>query len=385
MIRKLKNYYHLGNAAFSSTRYKFPGRKLTVIGVTGTDGKTTTSSILYSILMEAGIKAALITTIGAYVDGNFYETGLHTTTPSSSVLQKYLRHAYKAGCTHVVLEITSHGLDQNRAWGIPFLIGLVTNITHEHLDYHRTYEQYVHAKAKLLKLAKTPIINADDSSYDYLLKELKGKNYTTYSLKDADLLPAKMKLIGEFNRQNALAAATAAQFLGVDKKIIKKAISEFTPPEGRQEVIHDDGFKVLVDFAHTPNAFYQVLPAVKKETKGRLIHVFGAAGKRDASKRPDMGRASSLFADVIILTAEDPRGESVVKINQEIKSGFEKKVPFFEVADRRAAIQKALKLAQKGDTILLTGKGHEKSMNYNGTETVWSEKETVFELLHSIV
>lgn len=381
MIRRLKNYYHLGNAAFSSTRYKFPGRKLTVIGITGTDGKTTTSTMLYSILMEAKIKAALITTIGAYVDGNFYETGLHTTTPSSRVLQKYLGHAYKSGCTHVVLEITSHGLDQNRAWGIPFFVGIITNITREHLDYHKTYEKYVHAKAKLLRLAKTPIINADDQSYEYLLKELKGKAHITYSINDSALLPAKMKLIGEFNRQNALAAATAAQFLGIEKNIIKKAISEFTPPEGRQEVIHDDEFKVIVDFAHTPNAFYQVLPAVKKETKGRLIHVFGAAGKRDASKRPDMGRASSLYADVVILTAEDPRGESVVKINQEIKSGFEKKVLFYEIADRRAAIKKALETAKKGDIVLLTGKGHEKSINYDGSETAWSEKETVFEFL----
>jgi len=381
VIRKLKNYYHLGNAAVFSTRYKFPGRKLNVIGVTGTDGKTTTSTILYSILMEAGIKAALITTIGAYIDGNFYETGLHTTTPSSKILQKYLRHAIQAGCTHVVLEITSHGLDQNRAWGIPFSIGLITNVTHEHLDYHKTYEKYVHAKSKLLKLSKTPIINADDSSYSYLLKELKGKKHIDYSLSDSTLLPVKLKLIGEFNRQNALAAATAAHELGIEKAVIKKAISNFTPPEGRQEVIHDNGFKVIVDFAHTPNAFYQVLPAIKKETKGRLIHVFGAAGKRDDTKRPDMGKAASLYSDIIILTSEDPRGESVVKINQEIKSGFKKNAVFYEISDRRTAIKKALELAKENDTVLLTGKGHEKSMNYDGIETSWSEKETVFEFL----
>lgn len=384
MVQKLKNYYHLLNAVSHNVRYKFPAKKLTVVGVTGTDGKTTTATMLYSILMSSGIKTALITTIGAYIDGNYYETGLHTTTPSSSILQKYIKHAIDASCTHLVLEITSHGLDQNRAWGIPFQIGVITNITHEHLDYHKTYERYVKAKTKLLISAKTAVINKDDISYDYLKKELKGREYIAYSLEDStELLPSKMKLIGQFNKQNAVAAGTAAKLLGIDIKTIRTSIENFSPPEGRQEVIHDDAFKVIIDFAHTPNAFLQVLPVVKGETKGRLIHVFGAAGKRDATKRPEMGKASSMYADIIVLTAEDPRGENLNKINNEIKSGFSKDVEAHEIYDRKDAIAFALNLAKRGDTVLLTGKGHEKSINYNGKETEWDEKETVAELLNT--
>lgn len=383
MVRALKNYYHLVNAATANLIYNFPSKKLTVIGVTGTDGKTTTSTLLYTILKEAGIKTALITTIGAYIQDDFYETGLHTTTPSPKTLQKYIKKAVSSGCTHLILEITSHGLDQNRAWGIPFKIGIITNITHEHLDYHKTYERYVKAKSKLLKFSETVVLNEDDASYPLLTQLLKKKRCITYSLGKRDLLPHEMKIMGEFNQQNALAAATAAGLLGVPKEISKKAISSFAAPEGRQELIHEDSFKVIVDFAHTPNAFEKVLPVIKKLTKGRLIHVFGAAGKRDISKRPEMGKASSKYADMVVLTAEDPRGEDFSKINSDLKSGFEKQPETHEIYNRKEAIVFALKQAKEGDTVLLTGKGHEKSMNYNGKEEAWSDKETVFEALRS--
>ncbi|MGE5041999.1 MAG: Mur ligase family protein [Candidatus Levyibacteriota bacterium] len=385
MVRRFKNYYHLLQAASANVLYNFPSKELTVIGVTGTDGKTTTSSILFNILKEAGYKTALVTTIGAYIHDDFYETGLHTTTPSARTLQKYIKKAKQSGCTHLVLEITSHGLDQNRAWGIPFQIGVITNVTHEHLDYHKTYERYVKAKSKLLRVAKIAILNKDDASYPLLTTMLKNKPHLSYSLKKDELLPKEMKIIGAFNKQNALAAATAAKELGVSEEVIKQTVSSFTAPEGRQEIIHDDAFKVIIDFAHTPNAFEQVLPVIKKQTKGRLIHVFGAAGKRDMSKRPEMGRASSTYADTVILTAEDPRGEDMDKINSEIKSGFVKKPALYEYHNRKEAIRFALGLAKKGDSILLTGKGHEKSINYNGKEEAWSDKETVFEVLNKVL
>lgn len=387
MLRNLKNKYHLGQAALASIRYNMPAKKLTIIGITGTDGKTTTATILHKILMDAGIKSAMISTIGAYIGDKFYDTGFHTTTPSPFALQKYIYLSKQLGCTHIIIETTSHALDQNRIWGIPFEIGVVTNITHEHLDYHRTYERYVTAKAKLLQKAKYAVLNEDDKSYPTLLQLVNKEKTYPYSLTDKAAyvtildLPKKMKLWGDFNKQNALAAAAAAKLLGISSESVKKSISHFSAPVGRQEVVHDDAFKVIVDFAHTPGAFEKVLPVIKEETAGRLIHVFGAAGKRDASKRPYMGNVSSKFADVIVLTAEDPRRESVEVINTHIMAGFIRDVELHSISDRKKAIERALSIAKKGDTVLITGKGHEKSMNINGSEIPWSDTETVTKLL----
>lgn len=382
MLRKLKNYYHLGQAVTFNLYYGFPGRNATIIGITGTDGKTTTATILNEILSNSHLKTALITTIGAYIGNKFYDTGFHTTTPSSSVLQKYVKKAVLAGCRYIIIEVTSHALDQNRIWGIPFEIGILTNVTNEHLDYHKTYKKYLLAKSKLLKNARVSIINKDDSSYKYLVDILEKGKFLEYTLSHTDLLPEKTKMIGEFNMQNALAAATAAHQLGIDTKIIKKTISEFIPPEGRQELVHDDNFKVIIDFAHTPNSLEKVLPEVKKKTKGRLIHVFGAAGKRDPYKRPYMGNASSKYSDLIILTAEDPRGESIKKINSQIMAGFQKDIEFFEVEGRFEAIKKAINMAKVGDSVLITGKGHERSLNIDGKREIpWNDKEAVTEIL----
>lgn len=390
MVREFKNRYHLAQAIASNIRYGFPAKRLTVIGVTGTDGKTTTASLLHAILQKAGFKSALITTIGAYIGNEFYETGFHTTTPSSTSLQKYIKKAVKDGCTHLVLEVTSHALDQNRAWGIPFRMGIVTNVTHEHLDYHKTYDKYVMAKARLLKKVNYAILNMDDDSYPLLKKNVDTDKIFSYSLTSsdasirADTLPSKMAIVGDFNKQNALAAAAAAKLLAVPIEIIKEAVSTFMAPEGRQEIVHDAEFKVMVDFAHTPNAFEKVLPEIKKMTPGRLIHVFGAAGKRDALKRPYMGNASSKYADIIILTAEDPRGEKVEIINTQIMAGFAREVELFSLSDRKEAIEKAISLAKKGDTVLITGKGHEKSMNYAGEEIAWNDKEEVYDALNKV-
>lgn len=387
MLRNLKNKYHLGQAALASIRYKMPAKNLTIIGITGTDGKTTTATILHNILMDAGIKSAMISTIGAYIGDKFYDTGFHTTTPSPFALQKYIYLSKQLGCTHIIIETTSHALDQNRIWGIPFEIGVVTNITHEHLDYHKTYERYASAKAKLLQKAKYAVLNEDDKSYSTLLKLVNKEKTYPYSLTDKAAyvtvldLPKKMKLLGDFNKQNALAAATVAKLLGISSEKVKKSIANFSAPVGRQEVVHDDAFKVIVDFAHTPGAFEKVLPVIKDETAGRLIHVFGAAGKRDASKRPYMGNVSSKFADVIVLTAEDPRRESVEVINTHIMAGFVRDVELHSIPDRKKAIEKALSIAKKGDTVLITGKGHEKSMNINGSEIPWSDTETVTKFL----
>lgn len=379
----------MAQAIASNIRYRFPAKKLTVIGVTGTDGKTTTASLLHFILQKAGFKSALITTIGAYIGDDFYETGFHTTTPSSLALQKYIQKAVKNGCAYLILEVTSHALDQNRAWGIPFRLGIVTNVTHEHLDYHKTFDRYVLAKARLLKKVNYAILNMDDESYPLLKKHVSLDKIFSYSLssKDASIqgacLPKKMSIVGDFNKQNALAAYAAAKLLGIPTEIIQEAVSQFSSPEGRQEIVHDAGFKVMIDFAHTPNAFARLLPTIRNVNPGRLIHIFGAAGKRDITKRPEMGKYASMYDDIIILTAEDPRGESIDKINREIRSGFIKEPEVYEIFDRKKAIEKGLSLARQNDTVLLTGKGHEKSMNYKGEETAWNEKEAVSEALNN--
>ncbi len=403
MWQKIKNYYHLGQAIIANVVYLFPARGLIVIGVTGTDGKTTTASILYHVLQQAGYKAALISSVGAIIDGKASDLGFHITTPGRFAIQSYLRKAKKAGVKYVVLEITSHALDQYRAYGVPFAVGIVTNVTREHLDYHKTYDNYLHAKAKLLRKAKVAIVNKDDHSYWQIRKkELRKKeNIVTYGMKkDADVnphtFPFQTKLIGTFNKYNCLAAIAALQVIRIPEVAIKKGIASFKPPAGRQEIVYDKDFLVINDFAHTPNSFAVIIPEVKKLAKNRLIHVFGAAAKRDRYKRPEMGNISSRYSDIIVLTSEDPRGEAVEQINKEILGGIKDgmfdvieesgirnqesrfkngKKYVFIIPDRKKAIEFVISIAQKGDVVLLTGKGHEKSMNYGKGEEPWNESE----------
>ncbi len=421
MWQKAKNTYHLLQAVSAATGYGFPSKGMKIIGITGTDGKTTTASLIYHILKNAGRKAALISTVSAIVDGEMFDTGFHVTTPDPFQIQWYLKKAQKAGMEYVVLEVTSHALDQNRVFGIPFAIGILTNITREHLDYHKTYERYVDAKLKLLLSSKTAIINKDDTSYKIVKEKLLQKKYQhkiiTYGMDDAsDINPQnfsfKTNLLGEFNRYNILAAASATKLLGIPDDDIREAISSFSSPVGRQDVVYDKAFKVIIDFAHTPNALKNILPEADKLKKNRLIHVFGAAGKRDKFKRPEMGAISSQYADIIVLTAEDPRNEPVEKIMNEIEKGIkdknyeivdksrisnsprgeagqesgimDNKKYIVKIPDRKEAIEFAISLAKSGDVVFLTGKGHEKSMNYGEGETPWDEHQVVAEALKSI-
>ncbi len=379
MWQKAKNVYHLGVAILANIRYGFPGRQLVTIGITGTDGKTTTSSLLYHILKNAGKDVSLISTVAAYIGNKTFDTGFHVTNPSSVPLQQFLKKIVrlKKG-SYLVLEVTSHGIDQNRVWGIPFAIAGITNVSHEHLDYHKTYENYLKTKAKLLKWAKIAVINKDDMSYRMLKKELaEKKDIITYGLgKDADINPTTMKftssLPGEYNTYNALLAIAICQKLGLTEAEIRKGIETFSLPKGRAEIVYKKDFTVMVDFAHTPNAFAQLLPAVKPVT-GRLIHVFGTAGQRDKSKRPEMGKFSSHFADVSILTSEDPRSENIADIFADIKKGMNEKSQIYEIPNRQEAITKAILLAKKGDMVVITGKGHEQSINYGNGEEPWDD------------
>lgn len=399
MWQDFKNIYHLFRAVTANVLYGFPAKELTVIGVTGTDGKTTTANLIYHILKKAGKKAAIISTVSAIINDKEYDTGFHVTTPSSFMVQSYLKKAKEAGVKYVVLEVTSHALDQQRVWGVPFALGVLTNVTHEHVDYHGTYEEYFGTKLKLLEMAEVAVVNRDDESYELISKvknqksklQLKNKKWVTFGLgKDADINPDaftfKTKLIGDYNKYNILAAAAACQNLGITNADVKDAIADFFPPVGRAEVVHENDFTVMIDFAHTPNSLKQVLQTLKKEMpkNARLIHVFGSAGERDRMKRPLMGKASSHFADSIILTSEDPRGESPEKIIEEIAEGIDKKKYtsiLYKAADRYEAIEQAIKMAKKGDVVIITGKGHERSMNFGKGEEPWSDHEAVAKVI----
>lgn len=399
-MQRIKNIYHLLIALLANIRYGFPARSMTIIGVTGTDGKTTTASLIYQLLSHNNKKVAILTSVSAIIAGKSYDTGFHVTTPSPFMLQKFLSLARKANVKYFVLETTSHALDQYRVYGIPYKIGVLTNVTHEHLDYHKNYENYLKTKAKLLLRSKIAIINHDDASYTKIAAILKAKKYkgkiVTYGLtKDSRINPKnfafKTSLLGEFNLYNSLAAICVGIQERLDKKDIQKAVGKFVPPMGRQDVVYDKAFRVMIDFAHTPHSFEVILSELKKQTKGRLIHVFGAASKRDVSKRPLMGEQSSKYADVIILTAEDPRGEDPVAISKEIATGITNskwkmansnskivnEKEYLIIPDRKEAIRYAVTLARKGDIVVITGKSHEKTMNINGVETPWNEYEVV--------
>jgi len=384
MLQKAKNYYHLLQAVRAVRKYKNPSSGLTIIGVTGTDGKTTTASLIHHILKETGQRTALISTVAAYIDDKRYDTGLHTSTPDSLVLQSYIAKAKRAGVTHLVLEVTSHALDQHRVYGIHFNIGVLTNISHEHLDYHKSIQKYMDVKARLLINSDVAVINHDDSSYSFMSQKLEGKKVVSYGLTtsaNSNLINHRFKtdLLGDFNKLNILAALTVVDILGIDPGKSSAAIASFKLPVGRIDKVYDKDFKIIIDFAHTPNALDNILKTFKNgENKGRIIHVFGSAGGRDLSKRPLMGEASGKYSDIIILTSEDPRTESPEKIAEDIRSGIDKdhqNISF--INDRQQAISNAIRQAKKDDIVIITGKGHEKSMNMGHGEETWSDYKAV--------
>ena len=372
ILQKIKNIFHPYESHFGAVLFGLPARRLTVVGVTVTDGKTTTTNLIGHILKTAGVKTGVSSTLDSP----------HTSTPGRWHLQRFLKKLVDDGCTHAVLEITSIGADQGRQAGIKFAVGVLTNIANnEHLDYHETYNHYLNSKFKFLSCCKKIVLNADDSSAELFIKKypkLKS-DVSTYSLKDWESSGLKTSLLGDFNKLNILAACQAAKLLGVKEETIKKAVSNFLPLSGRLETVIDRPFQVIVDFAHTPQAFENVLPTVKP-AKGRLIHVFGCTGDRDNGKRPLMGAIAEKFDDVIILTHEDTYFENLSTIIEQIKTGIKNKVPIV-LLDRHEAIKKALSLAKPGDVVIISGVGHQKSLNLGGKEVPWSDQETIKELM----
>ncbi len=384
--KSINSYYHLPKALMANVLHGFPTKDLKVIGVTGTDGKTTTTNMIYQILKDAGKKVSMVSTINAVVGGKVYDTGFHVTSPDPLLVQKFAKAAKQNGDEYLVLEVTSHALDQFRFWGIKFDIAVITNITHEHLDYHKTFENYKNTKLKLIKETKFAIVNQNIS-----VGNVKGKKIT-FGLNKGDFnqkdLKISLKIPGDYNLENALAAMAVAFILEIPKNTAIKTLEKFEGLEGRMQFIKNNlGLKIIVDFAHTPNALENVLKTLKKETKsGKLISVFGAAARRDSQKRPLMGQISVRFADVTILTDEDPRDEDRNKIIEDIadggyKEGAKDSINLFKEPDRQKAIELAISLAKKGDVIGIFGKGHEKSMNINGKELPWSDVQVLEKVL----
>jgi UDP-N-acetylmuramoyl-L-alanyl-D-glutamate--2,6-diaminopimelate ligase len=403
-------------AYLSAAWHGYPARQLTVVGVTGTDGKTTTCNLLHSILAAAGRRAGLVTTVNAVIGERVLDTGLHTTTPDSPDVQRYLAEMVDAGMEIAVLEVTSHGLAQHRVAACDFDVAVVTNVTHEHLDIHGSLQAYQQAKARLFHhlmtghrkpgVPKVAVLNADDDSYRYL-RRIPADRQLAYGIEgahqegSADVVATGLRcsaadtrfavhwsgvdfelrtaLVGDFNVSNILAAASAALALGVPVEAIQHGVWEVQGIVGRMERV-DEGqdFTAIVDFAHTPNALERALETARTLTGGRVIAVFGSAGLRDVEKRAWMGEIGGRLADVAVLTAEDPRTESLDAILAEMARGAEaagavEGQRYFRIPDRAEAIQVAVDLARPGDVVIACGKGHERSMCYGTVETPWSE------------
>ena len=406
----------------------FPSRQLVVIGITGTDGKTTTANILFNILRAAGLRAGLLSTIRAVIGDEEEPLALHVTTPESPVVQRYLRRMVDAGLTHCVLEATSHALAQHRVAAVDFDVAVVTNITHEHLDYHGSPEAYFAAKRRLfgyllddllhvathnrhkVDLRRTAVLNRDDSSFALLDGFLAGRpiDVVTYGLAATPTaghttatgisfdphetaltlhvggasLPVRAPLPGAFNVSNMLAAAAAASTLGVTPKAVGVGLASVGYLSGRMERIEmGQPFLVIVDFAHTPNALARAIDAARGMIgpDNRIIAVFGSAGKRDVDKRRLMAEIAARAADLTVLTAEDPRTESLDDILATMAAaataaGGVEGQTFWRVPDRGRAIRFALSPAQPGDVVLICGKGHEQSMCFGTVEYPWDDR-----------
>lgn len=400
--------YHVGKAAFWGARYGFPAKKLTVIGVTGTNGKTTTSFMIWKMLNNAGHKTGVMTTVGWGVN-EIHEQMEHMTTVDSKLLNERIKTIAESGAEYLVLELTSHALAQHRDLGVPIDIAVMTNVTHEHLDYHRTFERYRDAKRKLFKQARYGVINADDPSAKFFETDI--KEYTTYGIKSGKLKADKVKLkpdgveyvipsenlkirtriAGQFNVSNSLACVAVGKRLGLTDDEIADGIYALTEVEGRMVKI-DDGqsFTAIMDYAHTPDAFEKLLPDMKKATTGRLIVMFGSAGgRRDPSKRKPMGEIAGKYADIVVLTEEDDRDTPSMEILNMIAEGAleqGKKIDrdLFLIVDRPTAILECCRMAKRGDTVLFLGKGNEKTIERAGGPEPYYELDEIKKALKAI-
>jgi UDP-N-acetylmuramyl-tripeptide synthetase len=391
-------------AYLSAKYYDFPSRKLKLMGVTGTNGKTTVAYLIHSILTTAGFKAGIIGTINSAL-----------TTPESADLQAELSQMVSEGITHCVMEVSSHALAQERVYGCEFAQAIFTNLTHDHLDYHKTMENYLAAKRKLFEMLSpeaVAIINVDDPASASLIEVVKGEvipyglkqakhelRSTKYSEFDVRVSQVEIRekemflkinateirtpLIGLHHAYNILAAYHSGLALGLSSSLIKKGIEAVKIIPGRQEEIElGQPFRVIVDFAHSPDSLQKLMETYRPFTKGKIILVFGCPGERDREKRPIMGEIAARLADQVVVTTDDPHGEDPVQIIKDIVKGIERsgKALMIEI-DRRKAIEEALKMAQPGDTVLVAGRGHEKLQDFAGKKVPLDDRQVCKEVL----
>lgn len=419
LFRRVEPLGHLAEAIVFNCLNGFPARNLKVIGVTGTNGKTTTSFLVQRMLHEAGYKTGLMTTVAWGVGEDIRPQVHHMTNVPVPELMQRLRSMRQQGVEWLVLETTSQALAQYRIWGVPYSVAVLTNITHEHLDYHGSFENYRDAKKRLFSLAnrnkrglRTGVVNADDPAADVFCQAIAKP--LTYGVAAGDIRAESVKLSssgvqyravvqsdsydircnlpGSFNVANSLAAVGVGRAVGLSKEQIERGIAALDGVEGRMTRI-DEGqeFSVIVDFAHTPDSFEKLFKDLRPVVKGRLIVMFGSAGRRDEAKRPLQGALAGKYADEVIVTEEDDRDADGQLIMEQIaegaqKAGKERDFNLFLVHNRTEAIAFALSQAvDKNDTVLLLGKGHEKTIERAGGEQPWDEIATAHAELRKLL
>lgn len=399
--------------------FDYPARKLRMIGVTGTNGKTTTTYLIHSILTQAGIKAGLIGTIQTVIGERILP--VKNTTPDVIELQATLAAMVEAGMDYVVMEVSSHALAQNRIAGCEFDVGIFTNMTRDHLDFHLTFENYLAAKARLFhllclpdayKTGKTAIVNLDDPAAGTIMQSAACPTITYGVNNKADLMAQNtdiratgasfeivgsfgretldLKITGMFNVYNVLAAVGAALAEGINSMVIKTALENFRSVPGRFELV-DNGqpFSIIVDYAHTPDGLENILKTAKQVARRQIIVVFGCGGDRDRTKRPIMGKLAAEYGDIVIATSDNPRSEDpeaiLAEIEAGIKAGLTESKTYKKIVDRRQAIHEALHMAQKDDVVIIAGKGHENYQILKDKTISFDDKEVAGEIIREMM
>lgn len=414
LFRTIEPYGHLGEAVVFNAINGFPAKGLKVIGVTGTNGKTTTAFLIHRMLHEAGYKVALNTTVGWGVGDNIQPQRQHMTNVAVPELMKRMKFFKQQGVEWLVLETTSHALAQFRVWGVPYSVAVLTNLTHEHLQYHGTFERYRDAKRRMFKLAnanknglQTGIINADDPNADYFARDIKtpllyGIHAGDAKASNVQLSPKGVsyratvgdatyditcQLPGSFNVYNSLATVCVGQVLGLTKRQIEQGIAALPSVEGRMTSI-DEGqdFSLIIDYAHSPDSFEKLFADIKPTVTGKLIVLFGSLGGGDKAKRPLQGELAGQYADMVVITEEDNRQEDPDQIMNDIivgaeKAGKTRDTDLFVIQDRLSAMQFAVDSARAGDTVLFLGKGHEKTIERADGEHDWDEMAAARQVL----
>ena len=383
--------------------FDHPERQLITVGITGTNGKTTTASLLKSLLEFAGHRAGMIGTLGVFYEGT--EADSPRTTPESSDLAAHFAHMVDLRYTHVVMEATSIGIDLERVWGIPFRVAVFTNLTRDHLDYHGTVAAYLAAKVRLfeeLPAQSVGIVNVDDSTASHFLSAVKGQALSYAIEQSADYRAAnitlardavhftlrsrhgesamRVPLIGRFNVYNVLAVIAVADALNIPMETIRAGLAVARPVRGRAEIVPLQApFTVVVDYAHTPDALEKILSTLRALNPSRIITVVGAGGDRDRGKRPLMAEVSVELSDLVILTSDNPRSEDPEAILNDMEAGLPKSHSHLREADRRRAIARALRDARAGDIVLIAGKGHETYQEIQGVKHPFDDRDVAIE------